>query len=118
MMLRILGLILYISASGAGRGAYFGIWWLIFFASWSLSFAKIMAFEPPPDASKSFGSYFRRPNRFIRLMLNKYLGWSITVDSEKSGGDLQMSSNTEKSGNLGVSSKSGYDEEESEQNSV
>lgn len=114
MMIRILSLVLYLSpAAGKGRSEYFFIWWLTWISSWSLSFAKIMAFEPPPDASKSFGSYFRRPNRFIRLMLNKYLGWSMTLNSDKSGGDIPMSSNTEKSdrsGNLNLS-KSAEDDE-------
>jgi hypothetical protein len=115
-MLRILGLVLYISpAASSGRGAYFFVWWIIYFSSWSLSVAKIMAFEPPPNASKSFGSYFRRPNRFIKLMLNKYMGWSMSADSEKSGLDVNLSTTFDKSTDKLEATKSNEENEENEE---
>lgn len=103
MDLRILGLVLYISpASSDGRGAYLLIWWIIWLGSLGISLSKILAFEPPPDAGSSFRSYFSRPNIFVRMMLEKYLGWSMTES---------MSSNVPMSNSEGTSKKNGEEVE-------
>ena len=52
-----------------------------------------MAFEPPPDAGTSFRKYFQRPNLFVRMILEKYFGWSVT----ESISTTAVMSNTESS---------------------
>lgn len=112
MMLRILGLIFYVSPIAAsGRTAYFFTWWLVFLSSWTISFTKILAFEPPPSASRSFGSYFRKPTRFFKYVLNHYFGCHISTESDRMTQEMVTTSANEQGKDSGVYSKSEYEEE-------
>ncbi len=86
MALRILGLTFYLTLAGNSRGVYFFTWWVMYFSSWTISFTKIMAFEPPQSASpsfgKNFGTYFQRPTDIARHFIDRVFGFTTTVESD------------------------------------